>query len=94
MLDGVPLYRFLQPVPASWATAAPDLARRAKNEASALEPDYIVTTAAANTGGTMVPSTTRASDDYTLLEVQDSLWRTYERVRKPNDTEEFCDPNQ
>jgi hypothetical protein len=95
MLDGVPTYRFIEPLPSVWAAAAPELARRASDEANALASDYIVTAGTASAGEATVRSHARLSGDYALLEVIDNSWRVYQRVRKPLAAEdEFCDPNR
>ena len=95
MLEAVPQYRFLEPVPASWASATPELARRASNEANVLQPEVIVTSSSTAVSDATLRSTARSTEDYDLLEVTDN-WRTYQRVQKrprAEDDTEFCDPN-
>jgi hypothetical protein len=69
------------------------LARRAVNEAAALQPDTIVTEGPAAASDAIIRSSTRSREDYTVLEVVDSSWRTYQRVKQPASTDEaFCEP--
>ena len=93
MLDGIPAYRFVEPVPESWTTATPQLTQRAINEANVLQTDTIVIAGPATASDAIIRSGTRSSEDYTVTEVIDSSWRVYQRVKKPPARDEdFCEP--
>jgi hypothetical protein len=93
MLDGLPSYRFVEPVPALWSKATPQLNQRAANEASSLQTDTIVIPGPVTASDSIVRSGPRSSEDYAVTEVIDSSWRVYQRVRKPPaKDEEFCEP--
>lgn len=93
MLDGIPAYRFVEPVPVLWATATPPLNQLAIDEAGALQPDTIVIAGPATAGDTIVRSVARSGEDYEVSEVIDGSWRVYQRMKKPpTKDEEFCEP--
>jgi len=93
MLDGIPSYRFVEPVPAQWTAATPQLAQRAINEARTVQADTIVLAGPATASDTIIRAGARSSEDYTVTEVIDSSWRVYQRVKKPPPRdEEFCEP--
>ena len=93
MLDGIPAYRFVEPVPALWTSATPQLTQRAINEAGTLQTDTIVITGPATAGDAIIRSGARSSEGYTVTDVIDSSWRVYQRVKKPPARdEEFCEP--
>jgi hypothetical protein len=93
MLDGIPAYRFVEPVPALWNTTTPQLAQRAINESGSLQTDTVVIAGPATASDAIIRSGARSSEDYTVTDVIDSSWRVYQRVKKPPARdEEFCEP--
>jgi hypothetical protein len=93
MLDGIPAYRFVEPVPALWTAATPQLTQRAVDEAGSLQTDTIVIAGPATASDAVIRSGARSSEDYTVTEVIDGSWRVYQRVKKPPaKDEEFCEP--
>ncbi len=94
LLDGIPTWRFIRPVPSEYSSVAPQLDRtRSLVEFVQRSPNIAVADA-----NTEAPSpndvVTRLAGEYTPLETHDA-WTILQRNPKPlppRDTE-FCDPN-
>ena len=95
LLDGVPKWRFVRPVPAALARVAPRLKRSSDDEASKTKPQVIVVADSPNDGqrANALPQALRL--EYAPLQSQDG-WNVLQRIHtspKAPDDSEFCDPN-
>ena len=95
LLEDVPKWRFLRPVPAAIAHGAPNLKRRADDEAALTKPQVIVLADQSTDGRRAIALPQALRVEYALLESQDN-WNVMQRVPakpRPLDDSEFCDPN-
>lgn len=95
LLDDVPKWRFVRPVPAALARVAPQLKRSSDDEASQTKPQVIVVADPPNDGQRAIALPPAMRLEYASLESQDG-WNVLQRIRpspKVPDDSEFCDPN-
>ena len=95
LLDDVPKWRFVRPIPAELAGVAPRLTRSSDEAATQMKPQVIVVADAPNDGQRAIALPPALRLEYAPLESQDG-WNVLQRVHvddKPPDDSEFCDPN-
>jgi hypothetical protein len=95
LLDDMPRWRFLRPVPGELARVAPQLKRRAEDEAEQTNPQVIVVADVSSDGQKAIALPQPMRLKYAPRESQDG-WTIMQRITaspKLPDDSEFCDPN-
>lgn len=95
LLDDMPKWRFLRPVPAELARVAPRLKQRSETEAEQIKPQVIVVADVSSDGQKAIALPQSMQLEYAPQESQDN-WTILQRITarsKPSDDSEFCDPN-